>query len=305
MSEKAEILVLMTQLETMIDNLITVLNSDDSLLFVGYEAHPVKTMEEKHALDNGQENINVTTLNCWNDRYTVLNYFKRFYVRDGDSTRFVSRMPGLIQTQLPAATIIALITQINHKKNEIKTLVRKNRNSQQRHAFIHEVFPQIMTEQVYRHIRYTQEEIKSVWFRWKTKLQTNRTYSNQAAIQFLEAQKEKPKGLFLANEWAAHIEAVIHKIESGQFKYIQRQHDYRTFPDCHYSFYDYQQENQQKSYRKNRFSATTPWILLNQPHHVLPKGTPLSTYKVPQRKIKSDKQIDWLFAPLKIIGVTH
>ncbi len=299
MNEKTEVKMLMAQLISLTDKLSDLLDNDDSLSFIGYETSPVLSINEEQVLAHGQPFIEVTKLNEWLHRLTVLNYYKRFYVADGCSTRFVSRMPGLIVSSLPADTVINLIDQINSKKDAIKTIVQHNRNHQQRHAFIHQMFPQVMTEQLYRHISYSQRQVKSVWFSWCRSRQVNYSYTPKEAINWLAEQKHKPKAFVDLQEWQANIEATMAKIQQGNYRSIQREKVYRTFPVTDYSHYV------NDKLKTTRFNAIMPWILLDQKSNSLPSGTELKSFvrdeNPPQSKLPPGAES--LFRPLKLIGI--
>lgn len=292
-------LLLKTELDTLIKVLTTMLADDSKLNFVGYEMAPVLAVDEEQVLSHGQQYIAVTQLNQWQHLHRVLNYYQRFLVADKCSTRFVSRMPGIIVSSLPATIVIGLVEQINDKKDQLKAVIQKNRNHQQRHQFIHQLFPQVMTEQLYRHIRYSQLPINRVWFRWETSRQVNKTYSNQDAIAWLELQRSKPKGLFAAAEWLAAIDNAIGQIEQGHYKYVQRERQYRVFPHCEYSYY---LDDERKT---GKFNPTSPWLLLAQPHNALPGGTPLKSFQrlTPIKKTQLKAKSQSIFKPLKLIGI--
>lgn len=294
---------LKNELDTLIDTLAEMLGADESLAFVAYKTSCVLAIDEQEVLANGQREIVVTKLSEWHHLWTVLNYYKQFYVPDECSTRFVSRMPGIIVTRLPATIVINVIDKINFKKDIIQALVQDGRNHQQRHEFIHDMFPQVMTEQLYRHIRYTLLPINRVWFRWESRRQVNKTYTNDDAIQWLAEQEKKPKGLYAPDEWIAHVKAAAALIKKSEFKHVQRQREYRVLPSCDYNYY--LGDKPERTRKNGKFNATTPWILFNQPENRLPGGTPLTTY-VSTEKLDNKKQTantQSIFMPLKLIGV--
>jgi hypothetical protein len=298
MNEEYQLKMLMANLEGLLDALADLLNTDESLTFVGYETSQVQKVDEDQVLANGQKVIEVATLDQWQHRSTVLGYYKRFYLTDGCSSRFVSRMPGLIVSSLPADVVINLIDQINTKKDEIKAVVQHQRNHQQRHTFIHQVFPQVMTEQLYRRISYSQRQVKSVWFSWCKSRQVNYTYTPEAAIKYLAEQVKKPKGLFTPQEWQANIEATIVKIQQDNYRSIQRERVYRTFPVVDHSYYA------NGKLKTNRFNAIMPWILLDQAKPDLPSGSGLNSFvhdEIPAvHQLPAGAQS--VFKPLKLIG---
>ena len=299
MNAEYEVKMLMAQLNGLLDALTDLLDSDEKLQFIAYRPELVSIKDEKDVLANGRKRIKVEVLDQWQHKLTVLDYYKKFYATEGYSTRFVSRSPGVIVSSLPAKMVINLVNQINLVKDNIKAIVQKGRDHLKRHEFIHQLFPQIMTEQLYRHINISQRQIRSIWFSWCSKRQVNQSYNIDEAIQWLAEQGAKPRKPFTEQEWQAHIDAVITKIQNGRYKNIQRQRTYRTFPVADYSHYE------DGKLKTNRINAIMPWILLDQPEIKLPPGTGLTSFVAKESPIiaKSTGRSEVLFKPLKLIGV--
>lgn len=307
MSDETQAKLLMAELKAHIKSLISILNADENLKFVGFEIEPVKLDDEESVLANGRSRISVKKLSDWQHRLKVLHYLGSFYSSDGHSTRFVSHMPGLIVSSLPPEVVICLIEQINKTKSDLHELVagkhlkpKPLRNHKERHEFIHNAFPAIMTEQVYRKIPYTTRKVRSVWFNWIYKRQVNKVYDKDGAIAWLQKQIDRPKGLFIQEDWKAKIKSVIRDIEIGGFKSIQREREYRTFPELAYSYYD---DDKRKTATIN---ATMPWIMLGQATNSLPGGTDLGDFDRATVKISGvprGSTIEPLFSALKLVGV--
>lgn len=312
--DKQQLDLLMAELNSKIDKLIDYLASDNKLALVGYETQPVSNQEQNKALAQGQAFIEVTTYGCDTDTGTdtgtgtgtdssdkshILNYFKRFYAAHQASTRFVSRMPGIINCHLPAQKVIGLVKQINDIKDNIKILVQTDRNHHQRHQFIHDAIPTVMTEQLYRHIHCTQMPIKSLWFGWRLKRQTNKSLTHPQAIELLHNHIDKPKGDIDPKQWQAMINAAINSIHNSPTVKIQQLREYKTHPTCAYSYYDSQEQ-----LKRGKISIAMPWILLDQPNVQLPVRTPLKSFDSKDYRAHNQaKPHISIFDPLKLIGL--
>ena len=298
LQDKQQLENLMGQLNTQIDKLIAYLASDTKLNLVGFETQPVSQEQQNKALAKGQSFIEVKAYNN-KDKNHVLNYFKRFYAAHKASTRFVSRMPGVINCQLPAEKVIGLVKHINELKDQIKAIVQTGRNHNQRHEFIHDAMPSVMTEQLYRHIHCTQMPIKSLWFGWRLKRQTNNSLTHQQAIDLLHKHMDKPKGEIDAKQWQAMINTAINDIRNNPNAKLQQQRQYKTHPTCAYSFY-----NSEEQLKRGKISIAMPWILLNQASEKLPMRTPLKSFdsKNHSAQNQAKPQIS-IFEPLKLIDV--
>ena len=254
--DKQQLDHLMAELNSQIDKLISYLHSDAKLTLVGFETQPVSNKEQNKALVKGQSYIEVNEYDGDKpaSKAHILNYYKRFYAAHQASTRFVSRMPGIINCHLPAEIVIGLVTQINHIKDNIKFVVQNGRNHHQRHQFIHDAIPTVMTEQLYRHIHCTQMPIKSLWFGWRLKRQTNNTLTHQQAIELLHNHIDKPKGDIDPKQWQAMINAAINDIHNSPKVKLQQQREYKTHPTCAYSYYDNEQH-----LKRGKISIAMPW----------------------------------------------
>ena len=298
LQDKQQLENLMDQLNTQIDKLIAYLASDQKLNLVGFETQPVSQELQNKALAKGQSFIEVKAYNN-KDKHHVLNHFKRFYAAHKASTRFVSRMPGVLNCQLPAEKVIGLVKHINELKDQIKTIVQTGRNHNQRHEFIHDAMPSVMTEQLYRHIHCTQMPIKSLWFGWRLKRQTNNSLTHQQAIDLLHKHMDKPKGEIDTKQWQAMINTAINDIRNTPNAKLQQQRQYKTHPTCAYSFYTSEQQ-----LKRGKISIAMPWILLSQASEKLPVRTPLKSFNSKEHSAQNQAkpQIS-IFEPLKLIDV--
>lgn len=148
--------------------------------------------------------------------------WQEYFVEDGASTKYVKRYAGFIVCQNSDA--LALISQINNK-NEIKDCVRDpyistsgqilhRRNHRQKHEFIHEAAPRIMTVQLYRHIKVISDPVQSLSFSWTQKSAPLRM-SKQQALNYV--------GKHYASEEVSSLrKLVLEKIELSSWQVFEK-----------------------------------------------------------------------------------
>lgn len=253
-------------------NTLIALIAKQNPAFLGFEIERITKEAEKEALLNGITSIKVKPLNQWQHLYAVLGSWKTF-TKDIEtySSKFVDRMPGIIVALENTEQIIQIVSNINNLKDELAFIVRKRRNTQQRHEFIHQQQAWVMTDQLYRHIHLMLDEVTNVWFNWTSRPVPKRM-SLQEATDYLSRKKNKPKFLFSNEEWQAIINNAINDVNSGLFSHVQRYKAYRVFPTVEFQI---NENGQKKTIKKN---ATIPIILLGQKENCLPRYSLLGDY---------------------------
>jgi len=261
----------MAELQNDIQQLIDIISSSQPS-FVGFNIQRITKADEKKCMLSGIDELSVSPLKEWNQLHTVLKSWSSFYSNISMSTQYVDRLPGIVVINDSSEEILGLIRKINKLKDDIANIVRKNRNPYQRHEFIHHVFPGIMTEQVYRHIHLISVPVTNAWFNW-TSRPVPKSMTIEQCITFLKAQSDKPKYLYIEEEWKAMINSTIESIRVSNFSSIQRYKAFKVFPTIELQYID--EDGIKKRIKKN---ATTPFILCMQPTTALPKYTNLNNY---------------------------
>ncbi len=267
--------------------------------FMGFEIEKVTVDMEKHVLRDGVESLDVSTLEDWTHMHRVLNGWGSYYKAQGFSTKFVDRLPGFVVITQNQKDIKALIHEINRYKDAIAKDVRKNRDSYERHKFIHDTFSSIMTEQVYRHIHYFEKEVTNVWFNWASR-PVPKSFTIKEALAMLKEQKKRPKYMMSHKEWETMIEKIESNIKTGGFSSIQQMREFRVLPTIELQYIE--TLDTKKRTKKN---ATTPIILLGQEKNVLPTFSALSPYQknTTDKKMKLSANKTMINPYLRLVGV--
>ena len=267
--------------------------------FVGFDIEKITVENEQSILSDGINSLAVKKLMSANDRAQLFNSWGHYFKVTGLSTKFVDRTPGIVVITEDVSQIKSLITNINTCKDNVASIVRANRDQYERHQFIHENFPTIMTEQVYRHIHYFEHEVTNAWFNWASR-PVPKMYSTEAALELLDQQFKRPKYNLSANEWQALITNTMNEVKSGKFDYIQQIKEYRVLPTIELQYID-----NEHAKKRSKSNATTPFFLFGQPNNYLPKYSTLSPYinKRKNKKTKLSANKTMINPYLKLVGV--
>ncbi|MGJ8694455.1 MAG: DNA replication terminus site-binding protein [Thalassotalea sp.] len=284
-----------------LNNQLKTLCSEQKPAFIGFDIEKISAENETKTLRDGIHSLDVKTLHGNNPNILkqVLNSWASFYKADGFSTKFVDRLPGVVVITRDVDKIKLLIDHINDTKDNIAAIIRTDRDQYERHKFIHDTFNFIMTEQVYRHVHYFEQEVTNVWFNWASR-PVPKTYTIEQALEMLDEQLNRPKYLFSQDEWQTMITATMVDVKSGMFDYIQQIKEYRVLPTIEFQ---YQVDTETKKRKKS--NATTPVILLGQPINTLPKFSVLKSYekKHKEKEVKLSANKTLINPYLKLAGV--
>ena len=298
MGDKIELVEQMEKLKALNTQLVE-LCAQQKPAFIGFDIERITIEMEKDVLRNGVKTLNVNTLDDWTQLYKVLESWGRFYKSADHSTKFVDRLPGIVVITDNITNIKMLVDNINLLKKEIAHTVRENRDPYQRHQFIHDTFQGIMTEQVYRDIRYFDNNVTNVWFNWASR-PVPKSFTIKEAQQMLDEQLKRPKYLMSDQEWTKMIHHVKSEISTGNFSSIQQMKEFRVLPTI-----EMQHISKLGIKKRAKHNATTPWILLGQEKNELPKFSTLKPYvnnKADQSiKVRPNKVL--LNPYLKLVGV--
>ena len=104
---------------------------------IGFNIESITKEQETNILKNGIKELKVEILNQWHHHYSVYTAWRAFYKDFKYSTKFVDRLPGLVVINENKHEIKTLVNDINTLKDELATIVRNGRNTQQKHGFIY------------------------------------------------------------------------------------------------------------------------------------------------------------------------
>lgn len=261
-------------------NILEALILSESPKTIGFDVSSVTIEQESDLIHNDVRLFEVDRIIDKPER--VVSFWKQFYKDDGYSTKFVDRMPGLVVVNKNKEDVRLLVAEINQLKANVASTVRAEslvkgklkhgRSTAEKHEFIHQLFPRIMTEHVYRNIHIIEHDVTNAWFNWVSR-PVPKKLSVEAARDHLYNQMNRPNIGFVASEWNALIEASLVKLQTEQPKYVQVQKQFKVFPVMPFKFISAEGE-----IKRNTKNAITPFILLGQSNQQLPKYTNLSTY---------------------------
>jgi hypothetical protein len=242
--------------------------------YLGFSISGVQIKEEQDVLANGFTHIPVCVLRATADIPSFLSAWTRYGAGENMSTRFVYRMPGIVVVPYNEM-IIETVADINRLKSSIAAFVRMNRTPEQRHEFIHERFPGIMTEQLYRKINLEHGHIKNAWFNW-TRRPVPRAYTKDQAIAFVTNQQERPRNMEVPSIWKARMEALAQDMRYSRVKRYQRYKLYKALPTVTLN-----KRQSDGTFVRLPKNATTPIILMGQDDLHLPTYSELGDYHAP------------------------
>jgi hypothetical protein len=241
--------------------------------FVGFKIQKILKMDEAQTIANGIKSLGVISLDETQHQGEVLGFWSKYYKEDGISTLFVERMPGLVAVSNRKQDIRKVINQLNSLKIQIATIVRNDRNHMQRHEFIHDVFPRIMTDQLYRKIHIIENHVQRAWFNW-TSRPIPKLLNKEEAISFLKKYDSNPLGLTTGKEWSAMISAQLEDILNDVYSHIYLKKDFRLLPAL-----TYKEDVGDEIYKRKTKNGCSPIILLGQSSDSLPHFTHLRNYE--------------------------
>jgi DNA replication terminus site-binding protein len=289
---KNQMVLLKDQITILIDE-IAKLNP----AFIAFDIQKITKEEEAKCIHQGIDHLKVTPLDQWHHLHKTLNAYSDFYKDFSLSTQYVHRIPGVVVITQNQTFINTLVDNVNDAKDEIARIVRQNRESKQRHEFIHKAFKGIMTEQLYRKIHYVIEPVKNVWFNWASR-PVPRIMSIEQAKKYVEDKKDAIPLWCDQEDWERLIKAAINDIESGRFEVIQKLKEFKSFPTIEFVKSDG---------KRKRHNATIPFLLFAQQENTLPKLSLLDDYDSSKNKTnapyRATENKEMICAALGLIGV--
>lgn len=137
--------------------------------------------------------------------HEAIRAYKNFYAEDGYSSKAAFRLPGYIQVSPESSCRITnIIDQINSLADSFKAKVTTIAGASERHAIVHQLFPGLITKQLYRRL-HAVEDVSSMGFFWANKFVTNKT-SKDAVEELLKGQRTKPPQGVSTSVWSTFVE---------------------------------------------------------------------------------------------------
>lgn len=151
------------------------------------------------------EKIVVTPVKGHTAYHEAIRAYKNLYAEEGYSSKAAFRLPGYIQVSpRSSCRITKIVDQINSLAEAFKSKVTTISGASERHAIIHQLFPGLITKQLYRRL-HTVEDVSSMGFFWAKKFVTNKTSKN-AVLELLRSQRTKPPQGVLSSVWSSFVQ---------------------------------------------------------------------------------------------------
>lgn len=262
---------------------------------VGFDIEQIKKSDENTQLAKPIEKLGVKEAEIDD----ILSYHKQ-YTRPTDlATRFVDRMPGLINVTREQDLVFECVETINVLKGEWLEAVKEGvPNAEALHKFIHEHFERVMTQQVRRKIMVIDKPVERAWFNW-TSRPVSEKLSVEEAKAYIKAQKLAPTKYILTPEFEAMCDAAVELLERQPWKTIHRQKEVTLLPIVTYTA-----RLEDGSVKRYSANANVPMILTRQPSRRLPEVSALKNYELEHdKRRRPTKAKTIIHAALKVVGV--
>jgi DNA replication terminus site-binding protein len=138
-----------------------------------------------------------------------------FYMKEGMSSKFVYRCPGVIQLKADVGlsdAIDFMVRRVNGLKIQFADLVDSLGDRDTKFEVVHHCFRSIITMQVTRRIYLKHNALQSVGFTWGQNTSSNRL-SKDAAIKYLERAGKYTRKVDGPLSWDELVERDIRKLQ--------------------------------------------------------------------------------------------
>jgi hypothetical protein len=277
--------------------LLSLLNNN-VIDFRFFQIEDIAAIDENDVREHGAKFLQVIPMHDARFRNEAIRYLNKTSKAIGHSTLYVSRAPGLLLVNHSQAEIIEVIHQLNSAKDKLALSVQykteyddpkkfyaeeNKRDKYQRHKFLHDALPGVMSEQLYRHVQFIDEPVSNVWFNWVQR-PVNKKMDKVSARTYIYNQIPRPRDQFTASQWKLRLEEVLERF--GEYDFFETKRLLRNMPIMTYKY--------SEQSKRNTKNANTPVILLNQQSEGMPKTTDLQNWDRDGRQRK----------PRPIIGLT-
>lgn len=256
-----------------------------------FHIEDIKAIDEENVREHGVDFLEVTSMHDDVHRSAAISALSKTSKAIGESTLYVSRSPGLLLVNDQQDDIRQLLDDINAIKDTLANAVRyidmptgdtkidanlPKRDKHQRHKFLHDALPGVMSEQLYRHIYYIDEPVSHVWFNWVQR-PVNRKMDHASARQYLNEQRVRPRDEFTPTQWDLRMDEAVVALDA--FDFFETKRLLRNMPIMTYQYTD--------DTRRNTKNANMPVILFGQGTHGLPKTSELKHWNKNARQAVS------------------
>ncbi len=207
----------MTSINAAKDKFVELFGQGNLIQCAAYELPTVVRKEETER----PTYIPVTTNKNPDDASKLLREINRWYAREDTfdnnlSTKAAQRLPGFIQVQMNNILFDEfeeVTQQLTKLKEQFKAHLKKIKNADNRFEIIHDMYPMLITTNLYRQIKVFKNPGK-VKFSWANKPRIERVDFKQLKKR-LEYSKENPQSHIIDTQaWADKVDEEITLIEA-------------------------------------------------------------------------------------------
>lgn len=139
----------------------------------------------------------------------AVNSFPKVFADDGMSKKAAFRLPGYIQVNSDNnKEIFALVQSLNKHKDQFKDAVLRLPNAKKKFDVVHDLFPCLVTKQMYRKLHCVEGDVLRAGFFWTQRFVTNKT-DKIKVIDKLNKHKKTPPVNSNITEWEEFIKSEI------------------------------------------------------------------------------------------------
>lgn len=208
LSIRSELKYQMTQITQLFDDLRDTVQSSEFITAEVFKL-PVVNRGAEHLKI---EEIPVEHLHGERAFFEGVQSFRKMYADEGVSTKAAYRLPGYIQLGSSKGSIKKIISQINSHKELFKLEVQKIEGAKKKHDLIHELFPGLITKQLYRKLHTVDDNISSMGFFWANRFVTYKTTKDEVIASIKKQMNHPPKGRD-SDEWISFLNMEITDIQ--------------------------------------------------------------------------------------------
>ena len=204
----SELRFLMGKINETIEELRDSMSSSELISACVFKLPTVAPGEETRKI----EEIKVQHLEGIKAFYEVVNSFWKFHAEDGVSKKAAYRLPGYIQVRSERSNILDIVRRLNEFKTEFCQTVQKIKGPKLKHQVVHNLFPGLLTKQLYRQVHAVSDEISHMGFFWAHKFVTGTT-SKTEVIDLIKKQQDNPPKNVASVDWIDFLNKEITDIQ--------------------------------------------------------------------------------------------
>ncbi|MDF4421705.1 DNA replication terminus site-binding protein [Vibrio parahaemolyticus] len=205
---ESELRYQMNKIDELFKDLGELIHSSELVSAQVFQLPPVAIGEEHNKVSE----ISVSAVTGETAFFKAMNAFRKVYAEDGMSMKSVFRLPGYIQIDADRSKVKALVSAINHEKDQFKELVKQIEGAKKKHDIVHGLFPGLITKQLYRRLHAVNSDISQLGFCWAQRFVTTKT-TREEVIAKIKGQIKNPPLNTDPDDWETFLNREITDIQ--------------------------------------------------------------------------------------------